>query len=52
MQWDSAAQRLREDRAVTVSRIAAELGYADHAHLTADFRRVLGLTPSGYREER
>jgi AraC-like DNA-binding protein len=47
-----AAQRLREDRAVTVSRIAAELGYADHAHLTADFRRVLGLTPSGYREER
>lgn len=46
-----AAQRLREDDSVTIAQVAADLGYADHAHLTADFRRVLGLTPSSYRRE-
>ncbi|MET3859330.1 AraC-like DNA-binding protein [Dietzia sp. 2505] len=44
-----AAQRLREDPAVTIARIAAELGYSDHAHLSADFRTVLGLSPRSYR---
>ena len=44
-----AAQRLREDPSVTVSRIAAELGYADHAHLTRDFQQVLVLSPRDYR---
>lgn len=44
-----AAQRLREDPTVTVADVAAQLGYADHAHLTSDFRRVLGITPSSYR---
>ncbi|MFT8396593.1 helix-turn-helix domain-containing protein [Propionibacterium sp.] len=28
---------------------AADLGYADHAHLSTDFRRVLGCAPSSYR---
>ena len=46
-----AAQRLREDPSVTVAQMAAELDYADHAHLTADFRRVLGLSPSRYRQQ-
>lgn len=46
-----AAQRLRDDPALTVGRIAADLGYADHAHLTADFRRVLGSTPTSYRRD-
>ena len=46
-----AAQRLREDSSVTVAQVAAELDYADHAHLTADFRRVLGLSPSQYRQQ-
>ncbi|MGO2683442.1 MAG: AraC family transcriptional regulator, partial [Microbacterium sp.] len=32
--------------------IAAELGYADHAHLTNDFRVVLGITPRSYRSAR
>jgi transcriptional regulator GlxA family with amidase domain len=28
--------------------VAAELGYADQAHLTRDFRRHLGTSPSAY----
>ena len=44
-----AAQRLREEPGATVAQVAADLGYADHAHLTADFRDVLGLTPRSYR---
>ncbi len=44
-----AAQRLRDNRSTTVAQVAAELGYADQAHLAADFRTVLGFTPSGYR---
>ncbi len=46
-----AAQRLREESALTVAQVAAELGYADHSHLTADFRRVLGFSPSLYRQQ-
>ena len=44
-----SAQRLREDPSLTVAQAAADLGYADHAHLTRDFRRVLGMTPHAYR---
>lgn len=44
-----AAQRLREDPSLTVSQVAAELAYADHSHLSTDFRTVLGLTPSAYQ---
>lgn len=44
-----AAQRLREQPDTELSALAAELGYADQAHLAGDFRTVLGLTPSGYR---
>ncbi|MGD9696255.1 MAG: helix-turn-helix domain-containing protein [Thermoleophilia bacterium] len=44
-----AAQRLREDPSLTIARVAADLGYADHAHLSTDFRKVLGLTPNDYR---
>lgn len=44
-----AAERLREDPSTSISAIAGELGYADHAHFTTDFRAVLGITPSGYR---
>ena len=46
-----AAQRLREDPSLTVAYMAAELGDADRAHLTADFRQVLGLSPSLYRQQ-
>jgi AraC-like DNA-binding protein len=44
-----AAQRVREDAAVALAAVAAELGYADQAHLAHDFRTVLGLTASDYR---
>lgn len=44
-----AAQRSRIDPTTDLAAIAAELGYADHAHLTNDFRSVLGLSPSDYR---
>ena len=44
-----AAQRLREDTHTTIAQIAADLRYADHAHLNADFRQVLGFNPGDYR---
>jgi AraC-like DNA-binding protein len=47
-----AAQRLREDPSLTIARVAADLGYADHAHLSTDFRAVLGFTPREYRSGR
>ncbi|HZK05931.1 MAG TPA: helix-turn-helix domain-containing protein [Actinomycetaceae bacterium] len=46
-----AAERLREDGSLTIGQVAAELGYADHAHLTRDFRHVLGLAPVNYRHD-
>ena len=46
-----AAERLREDPALTIAQVAADLEYADHAHLTSDFRKVLGLTPTIYRNQ-
>lgn len=44
------AERLRDEPGLAMSVLAAELGYADHAHFTTDFKAVLGITPSGYRE--
>lgn len=44
-----AVLRLREQPDLTIAQIAAELGYADQAHLSADFRTVLGFAPGTYR---
>lgn len=44
-----AAERLRRDPDLDLASLAHEFGYADHAHLTNDFRSSLGLTPSDYR---
>ena len=44
-----AADRLRHDPGANLAGLAHELGYADHAHLTRDFRTVLGFTPTTYR---
>lgn len=46
-----AAQRLREQPGSGLATLAAELGYADQAHLANDFRTVLGFTPSAYRDD-
>ncbi|MFJ4210213.1 helix-turn-helix domain-containing protein [Paenarthrobacter sp. NPDC089675] len=44
-----AAERVRLNPSADLAAIAAELGYADHAHLSNDFRKYLGFTPSRYR---
>lgn len=35
----------------TLSDIAHRMGYTDHAHMTREFGRVMGVTPSRYRLE-
>jgi AraC-like DNA-binding protein len=47
-----AADRLRRDPRIDLAKLAIEAGYSDHAHLTRDFRHVLGFTPSAYRNGR
>lgn len=44
-----AAERIRSDPAIDLATVAAELGYADQAHLSNDFRTALGFSPSAYR---
>ena len=44
-----AAERLRREPGLDIAAVANDLGYADHAHLTKDFRDVLNFTPSAYR---
>ncbi|GAT72491.1 AraC family transcriptional regulator [Microbacterium sp. HM58-2] len=46
-----AAERLRLDPSTDLATLAAETGYADHAHLTRDFRAVLGIAPTTYRSD-
>lgn len=43
-----AAERVRDGQAVDWAEIAAELGYADQAHLTRDFTRTIGQSPAAY----
>jgi AraC-like DNA-binding protein len=43
-----AAESVREGKPVSWAEIAAGLGYADQAHLTRDFRAVIGQTPAAY----
>lgn len=44
-----AAERLRAEPGLDLAGLAADLGYADHAHLTRDFRSILGIAPRTYR---
>ena len=45
----SAAGTVRLGQPAVAREVAHRLGYADHAHLTREFRAVLGITPSRYR---
>jgi AraC-like DNA-binding protein len=44
-----AAERLRLQPELDLAQLAVEIGYADQAHLSHDFARILGLTPGNYR---
>jgi AraC-like DNA-binding protein len=46
-----ALERGAPGRERSLSALAHALGYADHAHMTREFVRVMGVTPSGYRHE-
>ena len=48
---EAACRRLAETEE-TVAALAVELGFFDHAHFTRCFRRIMGLTPAQYREQR
>jgi AraC-like DNA-binding protein len=43
------AHRLASGQAVDLTRLAHDLGYCDHAHLTRDFRAMTGHSPAAYR---
>jgi len=50
MQRIARAQQLLVSKpSFSLSRIAVESGFFDHAHLTKSFRLALGVTPSGFR---
>lgn len=46
------AERLDRGEAGNLADLASELGFADQAHLTREFRRVIGRPPRAYRPER
>jgi AraC-like DNA-binding protein len=46
-----AADRLAEDREVTLAELALELGYFDQAHFVRDFRAIVGRPPAAYASE-
>jgi AraC family transcriptional regulator len=43
------ARKLLRDPAVTVLEAAVRCGFADQSHFTKIFRRLVGVTPTGYR---
>lgn len=45
-----AAYQLGQGETVDLTTLAQDLGYFDHAHFTQDFKRVIGQSPSRYRE--
>jgi AraC-like DNA-binding protein len=40
------------DNGVSAASVAAEVGFADQAHLTRHFKRVVGVPPAAYQRER
>lgn len=45
-----AAEAVREGTQVSWAEVAADLGYADQAHLIRDFRAATGQTPAAYAD--
>ncbi|MGO3328604.1 helix-turn-helix domain-containing protein [Gordonia sp. (in: high G+C Gram-positive bacteria)] len=43
-----AAERVRDGRAPDWADLAADLGYADQAHLSRDFTATIGMSPGAY----
>ena len=43
------AQRLLRDPTLRIKEIATQCGYSSTSNFSHDFKRSLGLTPSGYR---
>ena len=50
LRLDHAKKLLRLNRASLID-VAAACGFSSHAHMTHVFRRVLGVTPSDYRNQ-
>lgn len=44
-------ERLDRGETCNLAELATELGFADQAHLTREFRRVIGRPPGGYRDD-
>jgi len=44
-----AASRLAKAEDVNLTSLAQDLGYADQAHFTRDFKAIVGRSPSDYR---
>jgi len=45
-----AAEAVRDGTPVVWANVAADLGYADQAHLVRDFRAAIGTTPAAYAQ--
>lgn len=48
---ERAGELLKNPR-LTVSEVAAEVGFADHSHLSRHFKRMMGTTPRASEQER
>lgn len=46
-----AAEAVREGQPVSWAAVAADLGYADQAHLSRDFRTAIGQPPGAYAQD-
>ena len=44
--------RLLLDDGISAADVAAQVGFADQAHLTRHFKRVVGVPPAAYQRER
>ena len=44
------AKELLRDEDLSLAQVAAQTGFCDQAHLTRHFKRIVGVTPSGYRK--